>query len=377
MRFTSRAFTMFSVNDASCFEVTTSFEGPNAVLTLHGRVESLDAFDLGAALDAAIDLHCPSVRLDISELEFVGAAGLVAVANAERRFAEAGVELTVQTPSRLVRLLLDEAELVKTAIGNQPVSKPGHLGSEEIVGSDFASRRTVSEGSSEDLRRVTAIPADAHVVDGALSLVVELARRSVRGADGVSVSLLRHGVLSTVAASDRTITEMDADQYMTGEGPCVDASLQGHWFHAESLESETRWPSFTPQARALGIMAILSSPLKALGQPVGALNIYSRTASTFDVTAQEEAAIFAGKASEILSDAHAGVTDTQLGYRFQEALRSREIIAMAKGILMRHDVVDEGEAFTELLHYSLENRLSLLDAAKRFVLSAARPDFGF
>ena len=98
-----------------------------------------------------------------------------------------------------------------------------------------------------------------------------------------------------MAASDQTITEMDADQYLTAEGPCVDASIQGRWFHAGSLETETRWPSFTPRARALGIMAILSSPLKALGRPVGALNIYSRTASTFDVEAQEAAAVFVGR----------------------------------------------------------------------------------
>ena len=120
------------------------------------------------------------------------------------------------------------------------------------------------------------MPVDPDVVDGALRLVVDLAQVSVRGADGVSVSLRRNGVLSTVAASDRTIMAMDADQYATGEGPCVDASVKGHWFHAESLDVETRWPSFTPQARDLGIQAILSSPLRAVEQPVGALNIYSR-----------------------------------------------------------------------------------------------------
>ena len=166
--------------------------------------------------------------------------------------------------------------------------------------------------------------------------MVELARISVSGADGVSVSLLRHGELLTVAASDETIMEMDTEQYATGEGPCVDASLWGRWFHAESLDIETRWPSFTPRARALGIKAILSSPLKAFEFPVGALNIYSRTASPFDVNAQETAAIYA-KASLILSDARAGVTDSQMAVRFQEALRSREIIAMAKGIVMERE----------------------------------------
>jgi anti-anti-sigma factor len=364
---------MSLINDPSRFEVTTSLEGSSAVLALHGRVEHLAAFGLGAALDAAIDLHRRSIVLDLSELDYMGAAGLVVVADAEMRLAEAGVELTIRTPSKLVRRLIGIMELTEATRLDQAVTGDGHLGSEQRAASAAVPHPSVSEVSPADLRRVTAIPADPDVVDGALRLVVELARTSVRGADGVSVSLFRHGVLSTVAASDSTITEMDSNQYVTGEGPCVDASLQGRWFHAESLDTETRWPSFTPRARALGIMAILSSPLKAFEQPVGALNIYSRTASTFDVKAQEAAAVFARKASVILSDAHAGVTDAQLAYRFQGALRSREIIAMAKGVLMERDGVSEGDAFATLLHHSLENGASLLGAANR-VLSTAPPE---
>ena len=239
--------------------------------------------------------------LDLSELDFIGAAGLVALANAEKSFAEAGVELTVRTPSRLVRATSRRHGAER---GGPPRSGPRKAWSsrrEQAGGSSHRSPPSSSRPHVEDLRRVTAIPADSDVVDGALRLVVELAQISVSGADGVSVSLLRHGELLTVAATDETIMEMDTDQYATGEGPCVDASRRGRWFHAESLETETRWPSFTPRARALGIMAILSSPLTALEEPVGALNIYSRTASTFDVEDQQTAAVFARKASVILS----------------------------------------------------------------------------
>jgi len=214
------------------------------------------------------------------------------------------------------------------------------------------------------------------LIDATLRLVVELARSTVGGADGVSVSLLRHGQLATVAASDQTILDMDADQYATGEGPCVDASMKGHWFHAESLATETRWPSFIPQARDLGINAILSSPLKAFDQPVGALNIYSRTASTFDVKAQVTAAAFAQKASVILSDARAGVSDSQMGIRFQEALRSREIIALAKGVIMEREGMDEEQAFAALLRLSLYNGVALRRRAEEIVLSARRPALG-
>ena len=258
-------------DDPADFEVTTTIEEGCVVLALHGRVEKLAAFDLAASLDATIDLEPAAVVLDLSELNFMGAAGVVAVANAEKRLSEVGIELSVRTPSTLIEHLLGTMESAQTSRLER--AEPGHsnLDREQMGEPPFPSRPHPSNVAAEDLRRVTAIPTDHDVVDGALRLVVELARTSVSGADGVSVSLLRHGELRTVAASDETIMEMDTEQYATREGPCVDASLQGRWFHAESLDIESRWPSFTPRARALGIKAILSSPLKAFDVPVGAL----------------------------------------------------------------------------------------------------------
>jgi hypothetical protein len=295
--------------------------------------------------------------------------------NIENRLAALGIRMTLRLPLDLVNKLLDLMESTENSRPEPALSEHADLGPEQ-VGATPAARPIDSSLSSADLRQVTAMHADPDVVDGALQLVVELARSCVSGADGVSVSLLRHGRLSTVAASDQTILDMDADQYATGEGPCVDASMKGHWFHSESLATETRWPSFIPQARNLGINAILSSPLKACDQPVGALNIYSRTASTFDVKAQETAAVFAQKASLILSDAQAGVSDSQMGIRFQEALRSREIISLAKGVIMEREGMDEERAFAALLRLSLYNGVALRRRAEEMVLSARQPALG-
>jgi anti-anti-sigma factor len=367
---------MTLIDDPSSFEITTSFEGACAVLALHGRVENLAAFDLWAALEGAIDLRRPAVVLDLSELDFIGAAGLVALANAEKHYAKAGVELSLRTPSRLVQRLLGALELTEVSRLDQALASLGHLGSQDVGSSNDASNPSISKVSTTDLRRVTAIPADPDVVDGALRLVVELTRVSVLGADGVSVSLLRHGELLTVAATDETVIRIDTGQYATGEGPCVDASLQGSCFQTESLDIDTRWPSFTPLARALGITAVWSSPLKASEVPVGSLNMYSRSAPTFDPEAQRTAAVFARKASVILSDAQVDVTDAQLAARFQEALRSREIIATAKGIVMERESLNEDDAFTTLLRQSIKSGVSLLNRAESFTLSTGLSELG-
>ena len=331
------------------------------------------AFDLWSALVTALDLHREEVVLDMSDLDFIGAAGLLALANAEKRFAEARIGLTIRTPSLLLRQLLGATEAIEVDRPHQTLARFGHLDREQVDGPDHASPSSTSHISTVDLRGVIANPSNSDLVDRALRLIVELAHISMAGADGVSISLVRHGELMTVAASDQTVMEMDIDQYATGEGPCVDASQQGHWFHAASLEAETRWPSFTPLARALGIKAILSSPLTNFDEPVGALNIYSRTASIFDVEAQQTAAGFARKASEILANAGAAATDMQMAVRFQEALRCRDAISRANGIVMERDGLNEDDAFTKLLRQSISSGVSLLTRAEALALSTGKP----
>jgi hypothetical protein len=219
-------------------------------------------------------------------------------------------------------------------------------------------------GLGHQLRRVAAIPADKDVVDGVLRLVVALARATVRGADGVSVSLRRHGDLRTVAASNQTISDMDAEQYATGQGPCIDASVKGQCFHAKSLQHETRWAAFTPRARALGINAILSSPLLAGDQPVGALNIYSRSVAAFAPEDQELASQFAVETSAILTEVGVDVTDDEASSRLREALGVRRVIAQAEGVLMARLGVDTEGAYTTLRHMSLDSGKPLRQQAE-------------
>ncbi len=221
-----------------------------------------------------------------------------------------------------------------------------------------------------------AIPMDSDLIDGALRLVVELAHDTVGGADGVSVSLRRHGRLSTVAASDQTVLDMDAQQYATGEGPCVEASIEGRSYLAESLAHEQRWPEFTPRARALGINAILSTPLVTLDRPVGALNIYSRTPSAFAAQDQRLAAKFAAEASTILTDSGVDASDDQRSERIQNALRSRELIAQAQGVMMERHGITEHDAYKALRIYSQRTGRSLRARAQDITASAvgARPE---
>lgn len=358
------------------FGVQATFVEEQALLAVRGDLDISGAPALGAFFDAVIASGHPSVALDLSELHLLDPSGLAVIAFGASRLVASGGELTIRTPSAMGTCTLDATwlgEIVRLELSRSPLE---HLGPEQSVATPGMPVRIGSANPSHGWGEITSLPADDDVVDGALRLVVHLARATVVGADGVSVSLRRHGRLATVAASDQTISDMDADQYATGEGPCVDASLNGHWFHVESLDEETRWPAFVPRAKKLGINAILSTPLMARHQSVGALNIYSRTRAAFAAKELELASVFATEASAILTDAGVDVPDGQLAQRQREALAAREVIALAEGVLMEREGVSQHDAYTLLRRFSERGDRPLLERAEDVVASTrwSQPD---
>lgn len=246
------------------------------------------------------------------------------------------------------------------------------LGGEEHSGDHSSAVTGRPTDLSSDLARVGSIPASKEVIDGALRLVTALASDTVEGADGVSVSLSRHGRLTTVASSNTTVVRMDGHQYETGEGPCVAAAAEGHWFHIESLAEESRWPAFVPLAMEQGIASILSTPLMGADRPLGALNIYSNIERAFGPRQQKLAALFATQASGILADAGADVTDEELSQRITAALIARQTIARAQGVLMGRENLTAAAAVAQLHRIARVAEVPVLQQAAQIVASTGR-----
>jgi len=86
------------------------------------------------------------------------------------------------------------------------------------------------------------------------------------------------------------------------------------------------------------------------------LTIYSLTESGFSVEDQRLAAVFVLKASDILSEAGVGVTDSHLALQFQEALRLRKVTFMANQVIEKREDAAEEDAFSSLLRVVLQDR---------------------
>lgn len=353
------------------FSLSLDVVGPTAVITLRGRIDLPAVTDFGTLLDQVIANGYSSMVLDLVALDSLADPGTSLIADAALRLADGGRQLSIRSPSIAIQRQL-VADGLGELIRDEEFEPMTGVADDDPVALGARSATMPPSLTLLSSPGASALPTDDDLIDATLRLVVELARSTVGGADGVSVSLLRHGQLATVAASDQTVLDMDAQQYATGEGPCIDASTQGRWFHAPSLDVEDRWPEFTPRAMALGIRAILSSPLVAWGLPVGALNIYSHQPTAFATDDQRLAMKFAAEASAILSDAGVDATDDQRSERFQASLRSREVIAQAQGVLMERQGLTEDEAFTTLRIRSQEHGQTLRARAEE-VTRSTRP----
>lgn len=280
-------------------------------------------------LDGLIDGGHHRIIMDLGGVTFLGAAGLGAMVATLTRLHRVDGSLVLRSvPPRVARVLqiagLDATFEVETR--NPDVTLRSHLA------------------------RAATQPGRDRAVDTQLSMLVAVAVATIGGADGVSVTLRRLGVMSTVAATNDTVLRMDAHQYSTGEGPCLSAAHDGETFVVDSLAGDGRWPAFAPLASSEGVASILSTPLLAAGSSIGALNIYSNAQGAFGSDQQELAGVLADQASRILADdSVVEMSDNEMGARIAVALRSRLVLAQAQGVLMGRQRITADEA-TNVLH---------------------------
>lgn len=197
-----------------------------------------------------------------------------------------------------------------------------------------------------------------------LRQVVFLARSTVHGADGASVSLTHDRGAFTSNSTDEVFRDLDDIQYAHWEGPCVDAINQGHQVAVAMERVTDRYPEFAPIALERFISGMLSTPFVIKEQPFGALNLYSSTVSSWEDSERRVAALFADQAAALLANAAAYATSTETAENLERALENRDVIGQAKGILMGKRGISSEEAFDVLRAESQRTNRKLVDVAR-------------
>src|SRR3954467_1053522 len=163
--------------------------------------------------------------------------------------------------------------------------------------------------------------------------ICRIATRAVPGAEGASITTFPQG-RPVALASDDWAQSLDELQFEEHEGPCLDAHRTGNAFRIRDLKAEPRWPSYVPRAVEHGARSIMSLPMAAEGNLIGALNLYSREPEAFDAEAAPMADIVAAHAGLASQASAAFFGHRDLADQMSEAMRSTAVIEQAKAILM-------------------------------------------
>lgn len=210
----------------------------------------------------------------------------------------------------------------------------------------------IAEALRDVARSLQAERDVQHVVRGIVAAVID----TVPGAEAAGVSLWEGKVLRTVAATSDLVSRINAIEHELDEGPCVQAVRDQRSYRIDDMSTDTRWPRFAAAAATHGTQSMLGYRLFTSGLTLGALDIYSSKINAFDAQAEVIGELFAAHAAIAL------VGSTQRA-DWQAALSSRDIIGMAKGILMHRERISDEQAFALLVATSQRAGIKLYDLA--------------
>jgi GAF domain-containing protein len=181
------------------------------------------------------------------------------------------------------------------------------------------------------------------------------------------ITMLVEGSPRTGVFTSPEAVEIDQAQYDTGEGPCLDAFREQRVFRIESTAEVSRWPAFCALAAAHGIGSTISVPLTVRGESLGALNLYAETAGAFTKGHEEMIQVFADQAAIALANAQVYWDARHLSENLTQAIKSRETIDHAVGILMANGGLSPQDAFQLLVRASQRENRKLRDVAEEIV----------
>ena len=210
-----------------------------------------------------------------------------------------------------------------------------------------------------------------NVLPDILHRIAVLADDTLEDSAFVGLTMAVAGKLGTPAFTDEEAPELDAVQYKTGVGPCLDAYRGGVNYAIPSTRYDTRWRPFSQACLTHGVLSTLSVAVLCAGEPVGALNFYSYSERAFDDDDETIATAFADQAGIAIANARAYWDARALSEQLTQALESRVVIEQAKGLLMSTGVTSSA-AFEQLRERSQRQNRKLHVIAADLVSEAER-----
>lgn len=211
----------------------------------------------------------------------------------------------------------------------------------------------------------------ADSVDDTLLRIVELAERAIEGCTAVSIFFADNTRSIATAINQSLMETLNRLEFQLGQGPSLEAASLGTPCSVDDLLEDDRWPLFSLSARQLGLRSILTYPLSNGGQT--ALSLYSTLPRAFSPVDRAQGQLLSTLGRLALDSAYQRADGNLRAENLTEALRTRELIGQAQGILMERERLTADQAFDVLRKASQRMNVKLRSVAEDLVRTGEHP----
>jgi GAF domain-containing protein len=218
------------------------------------------------------------------------------------------------------------------------------------------------------IARIRGLLLTEEKVDRAVSLLARAIKESMPGSPGTGVSLMDAGGKRTSSASTDTLVEQtDAAQYSLGEGPCITAWASEKVVIVDDAHADERWPRWRDAVLAMPVRSVVSTPLMAGKEALGALKIYSAQPAQYDESTGEVLSLFAGTAATLLAHIQGSEAPLKMTESLKATMSSRDLINRACGMLMERHGISHEQAMQEMIRNARAAGATLVAVSEQLV----------
>lgn len=198
------------------------------------------------------------------------------------------------------------------------------------------------------LGRIRGLVLTQETAQHAVDLLAQVAQETTPNASGAGVSLIHEAQRTSVGATDALVLTADDLQYSLGEGPCLAAWSTRMPVMIEDTATDRRFQQWNAMAAEAGVRSCFSVPLLRGRGSIGAMKVYATVPAAFDDADRARLSSLSVAASALLGHVQTSETSTRISDELRASLRSRDLVGIAKGILMQREGLTEGEALAAL-----------------------------
>lgn len=214
------------------------------------------------------------------------------------------------------------------------------------------------------LSQMTGLVLSRETVDTALELVTSLAATATAGTLGAAVTIVDEHGKRSLAASNQTAEQADALQYELDEGPCLTALRTQQLVRIDDTSTDPRWPRWNQAVSKLGVRSVLSTPLHAGDDPVGAMKVYCERPMNYGPHDEHVMRLLAAQAAILLANTQSLQQARRLSRQLTDAVTSRDTVAAATGVLLARGAASRQDAFVALAAAARESGRPVEDVAR-------------